>query len=63
MEKLCRESCSLPSQAIALANKEVEKVIGRTKKRGVTADATVLNFHVEKISYRKYFVAKKFSCV
>ena len=28
-------SCSLPSQAIALANKEVEKVIGRTKKRGV----------------------------
>ena len=122
MEELRRESCSLPSQAIALANKEVEKVIGRTKKRGVqrteyrstmlwgslshckttprqgfrrydgheyktatpwgeedhslaesnflstsltalTADATVLNFHVEKISYRKYFVAKKFSCV
>ena len=28
-------SCSLPSQAIALANKEVEKVIGRTKKCGV----------------------------
>ena len=28
-------SCSLPSQAIALANKEVEKVMGRTKKRGV----------------------------
>ena len=32
-------SCSLPSQAIALANKEVEKVIGRKKnqwkKRGV----------------------------
>ena len=28
-------SCSLPSPAIALANKEVEKVIGRTKKRGV----------------------------
>ena len=24
-----------PSQAIALANKKVEKVIGRTKKRGV----------------------------
>ena len=28
-------SCSLPSQAIALANKEVVKVIGRTKKCGV----------------------------
>ena len=28
-------SCSLLSQAIALANKEVEKVIGRTKKCGV----------------------------
>ena len=28
-------SCSLPSQAIALANKEVEKVIRRTKKRGM----------------------------
>ena len=28
-------SCSLPSQAIALTNKEVERVIGRTKKRGV----------------------------
>ena len=28
-------SCSLPSQAIALVNKEVEKVMGRTKKRGV----------------------------
>ena len=35
MEELHRESCSRPSQAIALANKEVEKVIGRTKKRGV----------------------------
>ena len=35
MEELRRESCSLLSQAIALANKEVEKVIGRTKKRGV----------------------------
>ena len=28
-------SCSLPSQAIALPTKEVEKVIGRTKKCGV----------------------------
>ena len=34
-------SCSLPSQAIALTNKEVEKVIGRTKKRGVQRTVSI----------------------